>query len=194
MMEGFYKRIPSKILHLVQVNRTCPLYAGVDKQGDLMAFWAHYAIIELLQKYFHQHNKQNTIDSWIQNLPHLMFMNKAKQMVQTEFGREKMSGEESKFLDQADDCGEGRDKNKNKKQTLVPNQDLEKKIISEFILLLKITEETSNRKYESKVVWNVIQEDKIQTKLIVETENNRAVRFQYETMTVEEHMLSDSLC
>ena len=191
MMESFYKRIPSKILHLVRVNRTCPLYAGVDKQGDPMAFWAHDAIIELLQKYFHQHNKENTIESWIQNSPHLMFMNKAKRMVQTEFGREKTSGKESKFLDQADDRGEGRDKNNNKKRTFVPNRDLEKKIISEFISLLKITEETPNRKYESKVVWNVIQEDKIQTKLIVETENDRAGRLEYETMTVEEQMLSD---
>ena len=69
-------------------------------------------------------------------------------------GQGEKSGKESKFLDQADDRGKGHDKNKNKnkKQTFVPNQDLEKKIISKFISLLKTTEETRNRKYESKVV------------------------------------------
>ena len=40
-------------------------------------------------------------------------------------------------------------------------------------------------------MWNVIQDDKITTKLIVESENERTVRLQYETMTVEEQMLSD---
>ena len=122
------------------------MYSGVDKHKDPMVFWAHDAIIELLQKYFHQHNKENTIESWIHNLPHLMFMNKAKRMVQTEFGREKASGKESKFLDQADDRGEGPNKNNNKKRMFVPNRELEKKITSEFISVLKMTEETPNWK------------------------------------------------
>ena len=79
MMENFYTKLPPKILHLVRLNRTVPLYEGVDRDGTPVAFWAHDAIIELLQKYFHQeHNKENTIELWIKNSPHLMFMNKAK--------------------------------------------------------------------------------------------------------------------
>ena len=47
MMENFYMKLPPKILHLVRLNHTVPLYEGVDRDGTLMAFWAHDAIIEL---------------------------------------------------------------------------------------------------------------------------------------------------
>ena len=159
VMESFYDKIPQKILHLVRVNKKVQLYAGDEKQGDPMAFWSHDAIIELLHKYVHQHKKENKIESWIQNSPHLMFMNKAKRMVQCDFGREQAAGKESKFLYQADDQGEGRENNRNKNRTFVPNRTLENKIISEFILLLKIGEYKDGRNYRSKDVWDIITED-----------------------------------
>ena len=89
-----------------------------------------------------------------------------------------------------EDGGKKRDKNRNKKRTFVPNRDREKKIIAEFILLLKMTEESANRKYSSKDVWDIVREDKITTKLILENESDRAVRLEYEMMTEEEKMLS----
>ena len=139
-MENFYTKLPPHILHLVRLNRTVPaLYDGVDQAGNPMAFWAHDAIIELLQKYFHEHNKENTIKSWIKNSPHLMFMNKAKRFSQSEYGRESKDGKELRYINQEDDGGKKRDRNHNKKRTFVPNRDREKKIISEFILLLKLT-------------------------------------------------------
>ena len=134
-MENFYTKLPPHILHLVRLNRTVPLYDGVDQAGNLMAFWAHDAIIELLQKYFHEHNKEKTIESWIKNSPHLMFMNKAKRFSQSEYGRESKDGKELRYINQEDDGGKKRDRNRNKKRTFVPNRDREKKIISEFILL-----------------------------------------------------------
>ena len=62
------KKLPPHILHLIRLNRTAPLYHdGVDQADNPIVFWAHDAIIELLQKYFHKHNKENTIESWIKN-------------------------------------------------------------------------------------------------------------------------------
>ena len=148
-MENFHTKLPPHILHLVRLNRTVLLYDGVDKAGNPMAFWAHDAIIELLQKYFHKHNKENTIESWIKNSPHLMFttMNKAKQFSQSKYDRETKDGKESRYINLEDDGGNKRDKNCNKKRTFVPNCDREKKIISEFILLLKLTDDCAGRKY-----------------------------------------------
>ena len=171
----------------MRLNRTVPLYDGADKYGNPMAFWAHDAIIELLQKYFHEHNKENTIESWIKNSPHLMFMNKAKRFAQSEYSREKRVGKESHYIDLAEDAS---DKNNNKKRTFIPNRDREKKMISEFIALLKMTDEIPNRKYSSKEVWDVIKGDQITTVLIVETEKERVDRLEYETTTEEERLLS----
>ena len=140
-MENFYTKLPPHILHLVWLNRTVPLYDGDDQAGNPMAFWAHDAIIELLQKYFHEHNKENTIEAWIKNSPHLMSMNKAKRFSQSKYGRESKDGKEPRYIDQEDDGGEKRDKKRNKKRTFVPNRDREKKIISKFILLLKLAED-----------------------------------------------------
>ena len=119
-----------------------------------------------------------------------MLMNKAKRMVQCEFGKEQAAGKESKFLDQVDDQGKGIDKNKNKKQTFVPTRTLEKQIVSEFVSLLKIGEDKKGRMYRSKEAWDIITEDKITTKLIVEDDDEKATRSQNETMTVEERMFS----
>ena len=190
MMEHFYTKLPPHILHLVRLNRTAPLYNGVDQAGNPMAFWAHDAIIELLQKYFHKHNKENTIESWIKNSPHLMFMNKAKQLSQSEYGRETKDGKEDRYINQEDDGGKNRDKNQNRKRTFVPNHDREKKIISEFILLLKLTDDCAGRRYSSKDVWDIVRGHKITTQLIVENETDWINRVEYETMTEEEKMLT----
>ena len=48
MMESFCNIIPSKMLHFMQVKKTCPLHDGVDEQGDPMAFSVHDTIIEIL--------------------------------------------------------------------------------------------------------------------------------------------------
>ena len=56
--------------------------------------------------------------------------------------------------------------------------------------MLKIGEDKDGRKYRSKDVWDIITEDKITTKLIVEEEDERETRLQNETMNVEDRMLS----
>ena len=118
-------------------------------------------------------------------------MNKAKRFSQSEYGRESKEGKELRYINQEDDGGKKRDRNRNKKRTFVPNRDREKKIISEFILLLKLTDDHAGRKYSSKDVWDIVIGDKITTKLIVENETDRVNRLEYETMTEEEQMLSE---
>eukprot|EP00957_Ditylum_brightwellii_P184280 14036371-Ditylum_brightwellii.AAC.1 len=81
-----------------------------------MAHWAHDAVIELLQKYFHEHNKENTIEAWIKNLPHLMCMNKAKRFFSGEYSRETTDGKEMRYLNLEENGEKSRDKNRNKKQ------------------------------------------------------------------------------
>ena len=71
----------------------------------------------------------------------------------------------------------------------MPNPDREKKIISEFILLLKLTDDLAGRKYSSKDVWDIVRGDKITTQLIVENETDQINRVEYETMTEDEQML-----
>ena len=118
-------------------------------------------------------------------------MNKVKRFTQSEYGRDSKDGKESRYINQEDDGGKKRDKNRNKKRTFVPNRDHEKKIISEFILLLKLTDDCAGQKNSSKDVWDIVKGDKISTKLIVENETDRVNRVEYETMTEEEKMLSE---
>ena len=73
----------------------------------------------------------------------------------------------------------------------MPNHDREKKIISKFILLLKLTNDCAGRKYSSKDVWDIVKGDKISTKLIVDNETDRVSRVEYKTMTEQEKMLSE---
>ena len=76
-----------------------------------------------------------------------MFINKAKRFSQSEFVKEALEGKETRYINLEEDGGKKRDKNRNKKRTFVLNRDREKKIISEFMLLLKVTGESLNRKY-----------------------------------------------
>ena len=75
-------------------------------------------------------------------------------------------------------------------ETRIETRREQKKIISEFILLLKLAEDCPGRKYLSKDVWDIVKNDKISTKLIVENETDRVNWVEYETMTEEEKMLS----
>ena len=49
-----------------------------------------------------------------------MFMNKA--FSQSEYGRETKDGKVDQYINQEDDGGKNRDKNRNKKRTFVPNR------------------------------------------------------------------------
>ena len=53
MMEELYGSIDYQLLHLTRINRTLPLYTGVDKDGHPMANWPVDGWIELVQFFYH---------------------------------------------------------------------------------------------------------------------------------------------
>eukprot|EP00957_Ditylum_brightwellii_P006149 465170-Ditylum_brightwellii.AAC.1 len=67
MMDRFYSNIDSRMLHLLRVNRTVPLYSGKDQQGKRMANWSLDGIIEMIQKYYHSMNFDNSKEGWMRH-------------------------------------------------------------------------------------------------------------------------------
>jgi hypothetical protein len=91
MFEQFYKVLPH---HVIRINRTVPLDVGNDKHGKPMATsWALEAIIECLQKYYHQMIKENNGKGWLAMSHHIMTNNKGRRYIQSEFTRVGNSGQ-----------------------------------------------------------------------------------------------------
>jgi hypothetical protein len=189
-IDAFYSQLPSKLLHLVRINRTSPLYEGNDRQGKPMANWALDAIIEVQQKYYHRMQQGTSVKGWLQNSPHIMLMNKAQRFVQYEYCRVKEKQcRDSKMVDHVD--GDVRmDHGQNQKRTFIPKRHKEYKCISEFISLMKWTVETNGRKYNSKDVWDVIVEERVTTKLNNQDERAQASMMLNEALTEEERLCS----
>ena len=84
-MEDLYARIPYKLLHLCRINRTVPLYSGMDSQGNPMANWALDSLIETIQKYYHKINFNNgKSNGWLKHSLHVMVMSKASRIIMEE--------------------------------------------------------------------------------------------------------------
>ena len=67
MMDDYYGSISSKLLQMVRLNYTVPLYNGMDKFGNTMAHWALDAVIESIQKFYHEINFDNTFSGWLRH-------------------------------------------------------------------------------------------------------------------------------
>ena len=50
MMNMLYGHVGHKLLHIIRINRTVPLYNGVDQQGISMSNQAMNGAIETIQK------------------------------------------------------------------------------------------------------------------------------------------------
>jgi hypothetical protein len=189
-MDQFYAQLPSKLLHLVQINRTSPLYEGNDSQGRPMANWALDAIIEVQQKYYHRMQQGTNVKGWLQNSPHIMLMNKAQRFIQFEYCRVRDAKcRDSKMIDHVDNDVH-LDHGQNQKRTFVPKRDKEYKCISEFLSLSKWTIETDGRKYSSKDVWDIIVEERVSTQLHDQDERAQATMMLEEALTEEERLCS----
>jgi hypothetical protein len=187
-IEDFYSKLSSKLLHLVRINRTTPLYSGNDKQGMPMANWALDAVIELQQKYYHKMQQGSNVTGWLKNSPHIMLMNKCKRFTQQEYSKVKnVVVRENKLIDHVDNDSSN-DPAGNMKRTFVPNRAKEYKCISEFIHICKMTVESPGRKYNSKDVWDVIIEDRCTTKLNNKDEIMQASMMLEEALTEEEQL------
>ena len=75
MMDDHYGSISSKLLQLVRLNRTVPLYNGMDKFGNPTANWELDALIESIQKFYHEMNYYNIVSGWLRHSENVMLMN-----------------------------------------------------------------------------------------------------------------------
>ena len=87
MIDEHYGFISSKLLQFVRLNRTVPLYNGMDKFGNPMANWALDAVIEYIQNFYHEINFDNTISGWLRHSSNVILMKKCSRIAKAEYGR-----------------------------------------------------------------------------------------------------------
>ena len=136
MMDTFYTRLSWKLLHLVRINRTVPLYSGKDVNGRNMANWPLDGLIELIQKFYHKMNfKNDSLEGWMQHSAHLQLNNKSIRLAMTEYNRVfSEDGRRNKFGDGNEN---DLDPSKNRKPTAVPRRAQEHIAIAEFFQINK---------------------------------------------------------
>eukprot|EP00957_Ditylum_brightwellii_P195067 14862633-Ditylum_brightwellii.AAC.1 len=61
-MEQLYSGTDKRVLHLLRINHMQPLYSDVDIWKLPMANWALDGIIELIQKYYHEMNFDDSLE------------------------------------------------------------------------------------------------------------------------------------
>ena len=76
MMDEHFGSISSKILKIVWLNCTVPLYNGMDKFFNPMANWALDAVTEFIQNFYHEMDFDNNVSGWLRHLENFMLMNK----------------------------------------------------------------------------------------------------------------------
>lgn len=92
MMDNFYGTLPYKLLQLMRINRTVPLYDGTDKDNQQMANWALDAVIlETTMKFTHTVKFANNVKGFAETSQNLVFQNKADRLKSSEYCRVKSS-------------------------------------------------------------------------------------------------------
>jgi hypothetical protein len=154
-MEHLYSDLEGRLLHLVRLNRTHPLYNGCDNKGNPMAHWSLDGIIELIQKYYHQMNFDNSEEGWITNSPHIMLMNKARRFSEEEYKRSNSTSNscESETLEVEKSSTS---KSPNLKASIIPNRAREHHAIAEYLNLLGVVKEVPDRQYSKLVMWKML--------------------------------------
>jgi hypothetical protein len=177
MIGQLYSEVPFHVLQVTRINRTVPLHDGCDKKGNPMASWALDAIIELLQRYYHKMNFDNTLEQWKLHSGNFALTAKSIKFVKVEYSRLSDSdNSDAKYVDLKDDYHNGRDAGYCKKGMKVPARILERQLISELITLSGATREQSGRKYNRELFWESFKECK--TELQPASLNERTARWQ----------------
>ena len=189
MMDTLYGKISNRNLQLVRVNRTIPLYNGVDRQGLPMASWALDGIVELVQKYYHQMNFRSEA-GWASHSANLMLTNKGRRFAQLEYTRLKSEvANEAKFLGLKDNTAEMERSVRNRRASAIKCREKEHLAIAEYMQLLNVSNERPGRKYVRKEFIEAL--GKVTTKMEDESEEERSKRKMREAMTEEEKVMSE---
>jgi hypothetical protein len=187
MMEEMYGKLDYKLLHLTRINRTIPLYTGVDTDGRPMANWAIDALIELVQKYYHKMNFRNdNLEGWMQHSPNVQLNNKSIRLAKTEYHR--FWSESEKDLRNGTGNENDLDQARNRKKTSEPKRLQEHLAIAEFISLNKMVVETPGRKYSQDAMY--LSFSSMTTNLSDESESEKSTRWMDKVVTEEEKELT----
>ena len=144
MMDTLYTSLSSKLLQIVRVNRTMPLYDGKDNHGNPMANWAQDAILENLQSMFHQIPFEQS--------QHVLTMEKSKKFCKHEYcWTSTAEGKKAKYVDKVDNHAKNNHGN-NRKATSMPKRMKLNIVVSEFISYLFVDEEEPNRKFTRSII------------------------------------------
>ena len=179
MMDNHYGVISSELLHYLRCNRTVPLYEGNDKFGNEMAHWALDAIIENIQKFYHQMNFKNDIGGWFRHSSNVMLINRCNRFVRSEYSLQKSIDSSSIEYDISEST----------KKTSVPKRTSEKVAIAEYLNLVGITKEDDKRMYDDKFMLSKIND--ITTKLEDESEEERRSRWEDSLKSESEVFIDD---
>jgi len=187
MMDELYGTINYKLLHLTRINRTVPLYTGVDTDGRPMANWPIDGLIELVQKFYHKMNFRNdNLEGWMQHSPHLQFNNKAVRMAKVEYHRVWSETEKSNRFGVGNE--NDLDQKRNRKKSSKPKRFQEHLCIAEFLQLNSFSTEEPGRKYNQDSMYKSLA--RITTELDVETEAEKSTRWMDKVVSVEEQDLA----
>jgi len=185
MIDTLHSKLNCMQLQLVRINRTVPSCSSQEKQENKpMSNWALDAIIELIQKYYHQMRFKNE-KGWAVHSPHVMFTNKASRHESKEHMR---SYDKENFEERFLGLSTSPDQHRSREKTAKKCRELEHIIIAECLSLLNVSVETNNRKHNVNEFRNAMS--KITTELIDESEEERSMRKVMESMTEEEKNLS----
>jgi hypothetical protein len=150
MIDELYDQIPAQMLHLVRMNCTSPLYAGVDKDGNPMANWSLDGIIELFQKFYHKMGMENSMKGWFKHSSHAMLKNKCERFVGVSYSRGATAiHANSRAVDHVSEKVSGTSPAGSTKRTAIPSQVLEKDAIAEVLFLIECAVEKPGREYEA---------------------------------------------
>ena len=120
----------------------------------------------------------------------MMLMNKSQRFATFEYSKVKSPNAKEAKLSGDHDGDKPIDPGNIRKGTSVPKRENEYKAISEFIALSEITNEVDGRKYNGKVLWDIIVKNEITTTLEKRDEKEQADMMMKEALTEEERLCS----
>ena len=153
-----YATIEPKILHLVQLNQTFPLYTGRNSNGNIMAHKAIDDHVEGQQPgYATLGTNPENASEFCEASVHVTLYKKAAQFANIQYYC--YDSKAKKKNTKTDEIG------KNKIGSIASNRLKEKMTIAEFISLTSATTEVSGRVYLRKDIWDALAETTVELKV-----------------------------
>ena len=129
-----------------------------------MTNWALDSLIDTVQKYYHKmkiHTDKG--NGWLKHSPHVIIMSKASCTVVEKYSRlNSVKDKDSKFVNHQDSSLKQSKLYNNTKPSSTPKQARESCTMAEYLMISKITQEISGRRYDDNVLWQNITQCTVQ--------------------------------